>query len=182
MPDSQTFASLWATLIERWGLLAAWADQHTSVGSWIGGLGAFAGVLVAWALTRSEYQRDRRREQRWANNEVNLILRIVNDFEGLYAQYVRGLKIADNEALYRFYRVHSQDPKVHSMHDLARLPISQWPSVESYMIFRRYFNAAISVLESSDDRNTAHHPPADELAEHDTWLAKLRDALMGAKR
>ena len=39
------------------------------------------------------------------------------------------------------------DVEFHSMSDLAHMPITQWPSIESYASFKKYWFAAIKDLE-----------------------------------
>ncbi len=182
MLDEQTFAAIWARITEFVARFAAWADMHVGLSSWLGALGPTLAVILVWALARAEYKRDRRTERIWANNEIDLIRQIVGEFEQLHSRYVDTMLSKDSNAAYEFSVKHANSATVQGFRDLSNLPISQWPSFESYVLFKDYFNKSIGTFEPSDRQGLINKLSTKQLSEHEINFNNLKAALEKAKR
>ncbi len=182
MPDEQTFAAIWARITELVARFTSWADMHAGLSSWLGAIGPTIAVILVWAIARAEYKRDRRTERIWANNEIDLILQIVSEFEQLHSRYVDTMLSKDANAAYQFSVKNANSPIVHGFRDLSNLPISQWPSFESYVLFKDYFNKSIGTFEPSDKQGLINRLSSKQLSEHEIDFTNLKAALEKAKR
>jgi hypothetical protein len=73
-----------------------------------------------------------------------------------------------------FRTQHENDPKWRSMEDLDSLPVTSWPSLETYAAFKRYWNVSIRVSILSDYSQWEK--------DHDQWFATLRSSLRCAAK
>lgn len=179
MPESQPY---WQTFKSAAVEAMTWADNHSGLGSWVGAIGAVAAILFTWWLASSQYHREIRKDNLRFNSEIDLISKVVDDFESLYGQYAKNLNNGSNQSLYRFHLSHLNDPEMHSMSDLAHISVNQWPSIASYVAFKRYWFSSLEVLKSSDSLATAAAPSVFYLNQHDTSLTALRTALTTARK
>jgi hypothetical protein len=144
--------SLWSTISELVQVtrdyaqsFTGWAEQHAGLGGWVGAIGAMLAIFLTWGLARAEYRRDERRAHARKNTEIDLLKKIASEFNALmdiYFAAIGGDSLADT-----FYQRHMNDPKFHSMSDLAHIPVTQWPSIESYVSFKNYWFWSIKDLE-----------------------------------
>jgi hypothetical protein len=124
-----------------------WFEKHAGLGGWVGAAGAIIAIFVTWGLARAEYQRARRLAKERMNGEVLLFERITREFQPLVARYIALLDNNDNTA--QNYRPNwEMSPLWNRLVDLNRMPITQWPSIESYDAFKRYFLAASNLLQT----------------------------------
>lgn len=163
------------------------ADLHSGFGSWVGAIGALLAILAAWLLARWEYRRDRRDVAARKLGEIDLISKIVSEFElKLMDGYVAALKTNSQDRLLPFtgfYNQHMNDPEWHSMRDLAHVPVIAWPSLEAYTRFKQYWFISIKILETSNTPgfNSAFNFSGAQ-SEYDTRLKELNDALQNARK
>jgi len=77
-----------------------------------------------------------------------------------------------------FYQNHINDPRWHSMADLAHIPVTQWPSIEAYV------SSKTCRFNSIQDMQTKFVDPdlAGKMADHQLRLSNLMKALDGARR
>lgn len=132
--------------------ILAWAEKHSGLGGWVGAAGAVIAIFVTWALARAEYQRTKRQESVRKLAEIDLFLKIITAFEA-QVQHYKDLGPDDPEAV-SFPNLHLNDPEWHSMKDLAFLPVVNWPTLEIYAEFKRYWSACTTFLQMAGTTNT----------------------------
>jgi hypothetical protein len=162
-------------------VITNWADAHSGLGSWAGALGAVLAIFVAWFLARHEYRRSEREAAVRRTAEIDLICRIISDFEALLNPYIDALRAGSQAQLVGFYNQHLNDPECHSMIDLAHLLVTQWPSLAEYASFKQYWFASTRILETSNV-NSSKIDLSKALSEHDARLKDLNAALQIARR
>jgi hypothetical protein len=158
-----------------------WTEKHPGLSGWVGAVGSIIAILAAWYLARAEYQRTKRQAAARRRMAVDLILRVISDFEALVRSYT-DMAIANDWMASSFYSRHLNDVEVHGMTDLAHLPIISWPSLETYASFRRYWSFSIQVLETSNTSPINKDDLGLKLKEHDLWLANVRRALLAERK
>jgi len=177
----------WSDVPCFFGYIVYLADLHSGLASWIGAIGALLAILLAWLLARWEYRRDRRDAATRKRAEIELISKIVLDFETkLMAGYVVALK-ANNQPLLLsfagFYNKHKNDPEWHSMRDLAFVPVIAWPSLEAYARFKQYWFISNEILNTSNNPGfNSTFNFSEALSEHDTRHVELTTALQNARK
>jgi hypothetical protein len=103
--------------------LMDWAERHPGLGSWVGALGSVLAIFAAWLLARHEYRRNQREAAIRKVGEIDLICKIISDYEALLVSvYIDALKAGTQAHLVGFYSQHMNDPEWHSMRDLAFVP------------------------------------------------------------
>ena len=117
-----------------------WPEKHPGLGGWVGAVSTFIAIFVTWGLARAEYLRTRRQERTRTRAEIDLIMRIITDFETQVQRY-KDLGQDNAEAL-SFKAVHRDDVDWHSMRDLASIPVTNWPTLDIYTEFKRYWRAS----------------------------------------
>jgi hypothetical protein len=124
-----------------------WFEKHAGLGGWVGAVGALLAIIVTWRLARAEYLRAQRLNKECVNEVIALFERITLEFNPIVVRYVELLQ--NNDPATATYRPEwEENPLWDRAVDLYRMPITQWPSVESYDAYRRYFLAASRALQS----------------------------------
>jgi hypothetical protein len=153
------------------------SEKHAGLGGWVGAIGAVIAIFVTWWLARAEYLRTRRHDAARLRAQIDRIATIVTDFEAKVAQFVELYRTDGLEAS-AFYPANLNDPEFQSMSDLAHLSVNNWPSLDSYAEFKRYWNATIRLFESARITNVNRHEMYNDWKQkHDASLPKLRTAL-----
>jgi|SRR5579871_3397999 len=130
--------AVWINTLEDWLQAAAqWAEKHAGLGGWVGAAGAVAAIFITWGLTRAEYLRTRRQAVARKHAEVDLIVKVIEEFELTIRTFKQFEQGSTEAASYEI--LHTNDPEWHSMRDLASLPVTHWPSMRVYAEFRRYW-------------------------------------------
>ncbi len=159
-----------------------WTEKHTGLGGWVAGLGAVLAILLTWSLARAEYLRTRRQAAARTRSEIDLINRIISDFElTIYKPYIE-LAMANDARASGFELRHASDPEMDGMRDFAFVPVTQWPNVETYACFKRYWFTSISILRTSNTSAINRDDLSNRLKHHDTSLNDLRFALERARK
>ena len=154
-----------------------WTDKYAGLAGWVGAIGAIIAILFTWWLARAEYLRTRRQDIARLRGEIDLITRIISEFEMKMTQFIELQRTDDLEAA-NYYTKHLNDPEFHSMRDLAHLPVSNWHSLEAYGEFKRYWYACIKLGESAGINNVDRQAIFDDWKRrHDESLPKLMTAL-----
>ena len=125
----------------------SWFDQHAGLGAWIS---VFVALVVAFAVVvadRLSTQRDRNAS---VNAEINQISRAASEFDPIVQQYIKLVHAHDPQAN-GYYDKQLGDSRLNMMNVFIKMPVDQWPSVESYDAFRRYYDASLRLLETSAD-------------------------------
>ncbi len=161
--------------------LMDWSEKHSGLGSWVGALGSVLAIFAAWLLARLEYRRNQRREAIRRKGEIDLICKIISDFEAAHSVYINALRTGTQAQLVGFYNQHMNDPEWHSMRDLAFLPVTHWPSLETYTRFKQYWFISIRLLETSHQLNPPTLDITKALNEHDARFKELNTALRNAR-
>jgi hypothetical protein len=73
------------------------------------------------------------------------------------------------------------DAEYHGMIDLADLPVVNWPSLQAYANFKRYWSRSLRVLETSQSQPINREAFALRLKEHDGVFPHLIDSLDATK-
>lgn len=124
-----------------------WFEKHAGLGGWVGAVGALLAIIVTWRLARAEYLRAQRLNKERVNEVIAPFERITREFNPIVVRYVELLQ--NNDPATATYRPEwEKNPLWDRAVDLYRMPITQWPSVESYDAYRRYFLAASRALQS----------------------------------
>jgi hypothetical protein len=136
-----------------WQHALQWCEEHAGLGGWVGAVGAIFAILAAWWLARSEYLRTQQLEDARVNTEISLISRTASEFDATMVQRYLVLLKANEPTATGYYNNHLNDSQMSRMVDFSAMPIIQWPSVESYDAFKRYFISSIQLMETSVDVN-----------------------------
>jgi hypothetical protein len=157
-----------------------WTEKHAGLGGWVGALGSILAIIAAWALARAEYQRTKRLEHARRLSEIDLIARVVNEYDAVIDSY-KALPHDGSEAA-SIYPTHVNDPEWHSMTDLATFPVTSWPTLASYAAFKRYWFASINFLQMA---GTTNANKAELYAQwrttYDQSLLTLKETLRSAR-
>lgn len=157
-----------------------WAERHAGLGGWVGAIGAILAIFVTWGLARAEYHRVQRVEADRVNSEIALFVRITSEFQPLVLRYIELVDAHDPEAE-GYFQKQQDEARFLRTADLNWMRVTEWPSVESYDAFKRYFLAAYRLMQTPL-ASTAQ--PAMELrkqAFRGTYEA-LQNALAAARR
>jgi hypothetical protein len=164
-----------------------WFERHSGLGGWVGAIGAVIAIFAAWWLARAEYQRAQRLEDARVNTEISLIDRTALDFDPIVRRYIalwrEGKSVSD-------YTSNQQnDGRWLRMADFNIVPITQWPSVESYDAFKRYFFASRDLMKPrnyvvADEQGAAamQHDTEERIEAYDGTLKHLQETLKAARR
>jgi hypothetical protein len=174
-------ARLTCALATRLQSIFDWTEKHPGLGGWVGAVGSILAILAAWYLARREYLRIKRQTAARSRAEVDLIGTVISEFEAIVKRYADAAMADKPEAL-KFYNQHLNDSEMQGMIDLARIPVTQWPSLEAYANFKRYWYFSLKVLETSYEATIDKNELDVLLKQHDVWLTKARDALKTARR
>jgi hypothetical protein len=163
-----------------WRQTIQWCEEHAGLGGWVGAVGAIIAIFAAWGLARSEYLRTQRLEDARVNAEITLIGRTATDFDPLVQQFLKLYWAHDPEAG-GYYNKQTNDSRWSRMVDFNKMPVTQWPSVESYDAFKRYFFASITLMETSVDVDKSISID-QRVKAYDGTLETLQKAPNGARR
>ncbi len=157
-------------------IVVDWAEKHAGLGGWVGAVGAIVAILVAWALARTEYRRIKKQSLKRKRDEINLIGRIVSEYDNLVQKFAQAVS-ANNSTANSFKRRHANDAEMHSMRDLAHVPVTSWPSLDAYTCFKQYWFKSNQALDTSDMSPINREDAERKLKENDEGLLALRRAL-----
>jgi hypothetical protein len=121
--------------------LLDWAEKHAGLAGWAGVLVAIIGILVVWRLREKRIQKQRERER------LDRFKRITTELQTIVVDFLRLVDAKDHAAI-NYARIRSHDARWSRGENLNRMPVIQWPSIESYDSFRLYFQAASGLLET----------------------------------
>jgi hypothetical protein len=169
------------TLFDYGRAAVAWTDRHPGLGGWGGAIGSIIAIFVAWYLARREYLRTRRQHATFRREEIELIEKVISDFEQALLQPYAEAVVAGRPEAYQFRSHHMNDAEYHGMIDLADLPVVNWPSLHAYTNFKRYWSRSLRVLETSQSQPINREMFALRLREHDEVLPRLIDSLNATK-
>jgi hypothetical protein len=158
-----------------------WFERNAGLGGWFGSVGTVLAILAAWWLARQEYLRTISFDNERTNSEIALIGRAANEFDKDVQSYIEAGKsgdLADNN----FYNMHLNDAEFHRMYDLNSMPLTQWPTVESYDAFKRFMFAATTLVQTSDDTSRTKQIFENRLKAYEGTLQRVQDTLKVAKR
>ena len=153
-----------------------WTEKHAGLGGWVGAAGAIAAIFVTWGIARAEYFRTRRQARLRRREEIRFLRTIIYDFELLFQTYAEAA-LAGNPSAVNFQQRHMNDAEQHAMVDLAHIPVTEWPSLNAYIAFKRYWYFAITALNLSQHETIDKDALRSQLSEHDIWLRRLREGL-----
>jgi hypothetical protein len=174
--------SFWLRAVRCGEAVLGWLETHSGLGGWVGAAGAIIAIFVAWGIARDEYLRLQRVEAERVKAEISLIMRTANDFDPLAQQYITLYNANAPEAAGYYNRLRN-DYRISRMVDFNTMPVTQWPSVESYDAFKRYFFSSTNLMETS---GASPRPPlsviGDYIKAYDGTLETLRTALTNARR
>ena len=173
--------SLRLDISDRWRRLLYWAERHAGLGGWVGAIGAIIAIFVTWSLARSEYLRTLQVEHARMNAEISLIREAAAEFDPIVQQYIKLYEARDPRAKDYYGTELLNDPRVGRMTDLGSMPITQWPSMESYDAFKRYLFASTRLLQTSVDANPITSTE-QRIADYEGKLQILNMALRDATR
>jgi hypothetical protein len=155
-----------------------WSEHHSGLAGWVGAFGSIVAVFVAWGIARSEYRRAQRLAFDRLNSEIELFMRVTTEYQTLVGKYVELIAANDPTAEGYFDRVVEDDVRWLRAVDLNRLPVTQWPSVESYDAFRKYFLSAIRLLQTEPQDAVI----AQRMQAYSGTFEAVQKALMAARR
>lgn len=172
---------LWIALSTYAQAALDWVDRHPGLGGWVGAIGAILAIFVTWYLARREYLRTVRQQTALREVQIDLVLSIISDFESLLQGYV-GLVHACRPEAINFHAHHSSDAEYNGMIDLAQLTVVNWPSLQTFVAFKRYWSRSLRVLETSQSQPINTDVFRLRLRQHDEALANLTDALEAVRK
>jgi hypothetical protein len=128
-----------------------WLERHAGLASWAGALGGVLAIIAAWSISRSEYMRTQWQEQVRRDAEIQEIRAIILNFDPIVKRYVVAVRKGDTDQKHLYYARHMNDAEESAARDLAFIPVMQWPSLTTYLHFKRYWNLSIQILETSQN-------------------------------
>jgi hypothetical protein len=159
-----------------------WFERHAGLGGWIGAIGAVIAILAAWWLARAEYQRTQRLEDARVNTEISLISRTATEFDPIVQQFIKFAE-AHDQKVHGYSKRQQDDGRWLRMVDFNTMPITQWPSVDSYDAFKRYFLASRRLIEAPNTlSNTEFQLDPELLQNYRGTFERLKKALEAARR
>jgi hypothetical protein len=168
-----------ADLAAQLQIVVDWTEKHAGLGGWVGALGAIVAILVAWALARAEYRRTRKQFLKRKRDEIDLIGSIVSQYDNLVQNFARA--VSANESTANLFKSrHANDAEMHSMRDLAHVPVTSWPSLDAYACFKQYWHKSNQALDTSNMSPINREDAERKLKENDEGLLALRRALESA--
>jgi hypothetical protein len=126
---------------------ADWTEKHPGLGGWVGAAGAIIAIFAAWGLARAEYNRVQRVEHERANSEIALFIRVTSEVLPFVQRYVALAEAQDPSAI-GYSGAHGNDGVWRRAADLNWMPVTQWPSVESYDAFKDFFITCARLIET----------------------------------
>jgi hypothetical protein len=160
--------------------IADWFEHHAGLGGWVGAIGAITAIFVTWGLARSEYLRVQRIESNRVNSEIALFARITSEFQPLVQRFLELVDANDPKA--ENYHIQQQDDaRFLRAADLNGMPVTQWPSVESYDAFKRYFLASNRLMQTPLTEQAKPTMEARRTA-YDGTYESLQRALAAARK
>jgi len=145
---------VWSTVAEWWrfacGQLAAIAkltEDHPGLGAWVSAVLAAAAIIVTVWVSVGDRNRAQKHETEGFNAQIDLFARIASELRPFVQQYVKLSEEKDLSAS-GYYNTHLNDGVFRRAGDLNGVPVTQWPSVESYNAYKDYFLACIRLLET----------------------------------
>jgi hypothetical protein len=114
------------------------AEKHAGLGGWVGAIGALLAIVVTWNIARAEYNRNRRLERERRRILIKLMREATAEYDPTVRQFIE-LYNADSGEVADYRGLHAGDPAFARMVDFNRMPVTQWPTVEAYDAFKRYF-------------------------------------------
>jgi hypothetical protein len=94
-------------------------------------------------------------------------------------EYIKLVRSSDPAAK-GYYNRNLNDIRLHHMIDFANMPVMQWPSVDAYDAFKRYWFLSVSVLQTSVD--TKDTDAEGRMRAYDESLENLQKTLKGSRR
>jgi hypothetical protein len=170
-------------LLAGWSFLcsfADWTEKHPGLGSWVGAAGAIIAIFAAWGLARAEYNRVQRVEAERMNAEIALFVRVTSELLPFIKQYI-SLAEAQDASAATFSSTHGNDGVWRRAADLNFMPVTQWPSVESYDAFKEFFITCARLIETPASGDA--QPRFDKLkSQLQPTYEALQKALAAARR
>src|SRR5260370_14222212 len=170
----------WSTIGNYTQLLIDWAEKHAGLGGWVGEIGDIIAIFVTWGLARAEYSRAQRLEDNRVNAEISLFMRITSEYQPFVQDYLK-LVDAHERAAIDYRAKQDNDVRWLRLVDINWMPITQWPSVESYDAFKQYFSTSQKVLETAPTDDLRPIMEARRKSYEGTFEA-LQRALNAARR
>jgi hypothetical protein len=175
-------------MVKNYAPRSDWFERHAGLGGWVGAVGAVIAIFAAWWLARAEYQRAQRLEDARMNTEISLVGRTAIDFDPIVQKYIQLWK--EGKSVSSYYSNQQNDGRWLRMVDFNTMPITQWPSVETYDAFKRYFFASLDLMKprnyvvSSDGQGATamEHDTEERIKAYDGTLKNLQDGLSAARR
>lgn len=128
-----------------------WTERHPGLGGWVGAVGVVIAIFVTWGLSRAEYFRTKRQERARRLAEIDLLRKIITVFESQVQRYKE--LGPDNPEAAGFHSIHMNDAEWQSMRDLAFMPVINWPTLETYAEFKRYWYASTQFMQMTGISN-----------------------------
>lgn len=123
------------------------AEKHAGLGGWVGAVGAILAIFVTWGLARAEYLRTKRQAIARQRAGIRLMRMVIFDFDLKIMQpYIKALQDDNDTSIDGYYARRQNYAEVHAMIDLAHLPVTEWPAVDSYFFFKRYWFNSTQLL------------------------------------
>ncbi len=138
----------------------------------MGAIGAILAIFATWGLSRAEYRRVTRSEREKRNREIDVLRKIVDEFQAIMLGYYAFSAAEDPDAV-NFHSRHMNDPEFHSMSDLAHISVIQWPSIDSYAKFKDYWFGCIKDLNDANVGDKASARFAACKARYDEFVKAL---------
>ena len=155
----------------------SWFDQHAGLAGWISVLVAIA---VAFGVILADRLSTRRDRNAAVNAEINQISQAASEFDAIVQQYIKLVHARDPQAN-GYYDKQVGDRRLNMMNVFIKMPVDQWPSVDSYNAFKRYYDASFRLLETSADRSQSINTK-DRINASRGTLEALQKALDAARR
>jgi hypothetical protein len=152
------------------------AEQNKGLGGWVGAIGSILAVIFAWLISRAEYMRTIKRENINKNQTIDLIVEAINRYHKIVGGFDR--TAYDYVSYWKGY---SSDTINQAMDDLANTNFTSWPSLDCFLLFRKYHNCATNMIECANLMMTKREGITMQCKECEGYYNALMDALERAR-
>jgi hypothetical protein len=153
-----------------------WTEKHAGLGGWVGAIGAVIAIFVTWGLARAEYLRTRRQEKTKRRTEIDQMIIIISAFEA-HVDYFKGFGEDPYSQTAHFFSRNTEKAEFRAMMDLAMMSVREWPSLEIYTEFRRYWYSSQRFMEPESYSIITGDTYSNLRMVHDDAIAKLMELL-----
>ena len=169
-----------AKMAENWTAFLDWFEKHAGLGGWVGAVGALLAIVVTWIIARTEYNRGRQLEKKRVIALMTMIRQAILEYHPIIQKFIE-LYAADNDEVNDYRGLHAGDPAFARLVDFNRMSVVEWPTVDAYDAFKRYFEIS-QLLLATPLSDVGKHVMPDRRKEYETASQNVMSALRATRQ